>query len=90
MTYVFYSDASEKILGELTRSEQAAVESVRRFIEEDPDSDQARALPDPDPRSTSWALDLLPEETGGRGITVAYRFDAELDAVLILWIIAGP
>ncbi|MZG02961.1 hypothetical protein [Streptomyces sp. SID5614] len=90
MTYAFFSDTAEKILRELTRSEQTAVEMARRFIEEDPDSDQARSLPDADPRSASWGIDLLPEQTGGRGITVVYRFNADLDAALILWIIAGP
>jgi hypothetical protein len=90
VTYAFFSDAAEKILRELSPSEQQAVESVRRFLEEDPDSERARGLPDADNRSTSWAIELLPEETGGRGISVVYRFDADLDAALILWLIAGP
>ncbi|MET9484771.1 hypothetical protein [Streptomyces sp. NPDC006638] len=90
MTYAFVSDAAEKILGSLTPSEQAAVESVRRFTEEDPDSERARGLPDADPYSSSWVIELLPEETGGRGISVIYRYHSDLDAVLILWIIAGP
>ena len=90
MTHAFFSDAAEKILRELSPSEQAAVESVRRFLEEDPDSERARGLPDADHRSTSWAIELLPEETGGRGISVVYRYNADLDAALILWIIAGP
>ncbi|MFE4658195.1 hypothetical protein ACFRFJ_16110 [Streptomyces hydrogenans] len=90
MTRAFHSDASEKILRELGTSEQAAVESVRRFLEEDPDSDRARGLPDADPRSSSWVIELLPEETGGRGISVVYRYNVDLDAVLILWLIAGP
>ena len=90
MTHAFFSDAAEKILRELSPSEQAAVESVRRFLEENPASEQARSLPDADPRSTSWAIELLPEATSGRGISVVYRFNADLDAVLILWIIAGP
>jgi hypothetical protein len=90
VTHVFHSDAAEKILRELSPSEQAAVESARRFIEEDPDSERARGLPDADPRSTSWVIELLPEDTGGRGISVIYRFNVDLDAVLILWLIAGP
>ncbi|MDX3025366.1 hypothetical protein [Streptomyces acidiscabies] len=90
MTHAFFSDAAEKILRELSPGEQQAVESVRRFLEEDPDSERARSLPDADNRSTSWAIELLPEETGGRGISVVYRFNVDLDAVLILWIIAGP
>lgn len=91
MTHAFYSDAAEKILRtDLSPGEQAAVESVRRLIEENPDSERARRLPDADPRSTSWAIELLPEETGGRGISVIYRFNADLDAALILWLIAGP
>ncbi|WP_331764345.1 hypothetical protein [Streptomyces sp. NBC_01506] len=89
MTHVFYSDAAEKILGELSSSEQAAVESVRRFVEEDPDSERARDLPDADPRSSSWVIELLPDETGGRGISVVYRFDSHLDAALILWLMSG-
>ncbi|MFD5990055.1 hypothetical protein [Streptomyces cyaneofuscatus] len=91
MTHAFYSDAAEKILRtDLSPSEQAAVESVRRLIEENPDPEHARRLPDADPRSTSWAIELLPEKTSGRGISVIYRFNAELDAALILWLIAGP
>lgn len=91
MTYAFLSDAAEKILrADFSPSEAAAVETVRRFLEEDPDSDRARGLPDADPRSTSWAIELLPEQTGGRGISVVYRYVADLDAVLILWLIAGP
>lgn len=90
MSVAFYSDAAEKILSELTRSEQAAVEEVRRLVEQDPDSERARSLPDADPRSSSWVIELLPEQTGGRGISVVYRYSQELDAVLILWLIAGP
>ncbi|MER7050484.1 hypothetical protein ABT391_37300 [Streptomyces jumonjinensis] len=90
MTHAFLSDAAEKILRDFTPGEQGAVESVRRFLEEDPDSERARGLPDADPRSTSWVIDLLPEETSGRGISVVYRFNVDLDAVLILWLIAGP
>lgn len=90
MTYAFYSDAAEKILRELTRTEQAAVESVRRALQDDPTPDHARGLPDADPHSESYAVVLLPEQTGGRGISVVYRHDRELDAALILWLIAGP
>lgn len=91
MTYAFYSDAAEKILrGDLSVGEKTAVMSVRASLEEDPTPDHARGLPDADPRSESYAIDLLPEQTGGRGITVVYRHDRDLDAVLILWLIAGP
>ncbi|MFJ3533780.1 MULTISPECIES: hypothetical protein [unclassified Streptomyces] len=91
MTHAFYSDAAEKILrAELSVSERTAVMSVRASIEEDPTPDHARGLPDADPRSESYAIDLLPEQTGGRGITVVYRHNQDLDAVLILWLIAGP
>ena len=34
MTHAFFSDAAEKILRELSPTEQQAVESVRRFLEE--------------------------------------------------------
>ncbi|MET8566081.1 hypothetical protein ABZV75_38045 [Streptomyces flaveolus] len=91
MTYAFYSDAAEKILrGDLSVSERTAVMSVRASLEEDPTPDHARGLPDADPRSESYAIELLPEVTGGRGITVVYRHDRDLDAALILWLIAGP
>lgn len=90
MTHAFYADAAEKIRAELTRSEQAAVESVRRALEDDPTPDHSRGLPDADPYSESYAIELLPEVTGGRGISVVYRRSQDLDAVLILWIIAGP
>ncbi|MGW3491893.1 hypothetical protein [Streptomyces sp. NRRL F-5630] len=91
MTYAFYSDAAEKILRtDLTAGEQAAVMSVRASLEEDPTPTHARGLPEPDPRSESYAIELLPEQTGGRGISIVYRFVADLDAALILWLIAGP
>ncbi|MFI7396545.1 hypothetical protein [Streptomyces tendae] len=91
MTHAFYSDAAEKILrGDLSVSERTAVMSVRASLEEDPTPDHARGLPDADPRSESYAIELLPEQTGGRGISVVYRHDRDLDAVLILWLIAGP
>ncbi|WP_427251126.1 hypothetical protein [Bacillus cereus] len=91
MTYAFYSDAAEKILrSDLSASEKTAVMSVRASLEEDPAPDHARGLPDADPRSTSYAIDLLPEQTGGRGITIIYRHSQDLDAVLVLWLIAGP
>ncbi|MFJ8957297.1 hypothetical protein ACIRO1_45130 [Streptomyces sp. NPDC102381] len=90
MTHAFYSDAAEKIRTELSRSEQAAVESVRRILEDDPAPDAARGLPDADPRSESYVIELLPEQTEGRGISVVYRHSQDLDAVLILWLIAGP
>lgn len=91
MTHAFYSDAAEKILwSDLSVSERTAVMSVRAALEEDPTPDHSRGLPDADPRSESYAIDLLPEQTGGRGITVVYRHSHDLDAVLILWLIAGP
>lgn len=91
MTHAFYSDAAEKILrGDLSVSERTAVMSVRASLEEDPTPDHARGLPDADPHSESYAIELLPEQTGGRGISVVYRHDRDLDAVLVLWLIAGP
>ncbi|MFH9203188.1 hypothetical protein ACH4KT_38010 [Streptomyces anulatus] len=91
MTHAFYSDAAEKILrSDLSTGERAAVMSARASLEDDPTPDHARRLPDADQRSESYAMDLLPEQTGGRGITVVYRHDRTLDAVLILWLIAGP
>ncbi|MGW7268285.1 hypothetical protein [Streptomyces sp. NPDC054842] len=91
MSHAFYSDAAEKILrGDLSTGERAAVRSVRAALEDDPTPDHARGLPDADPLSESYAIDLLPEQTGGRGITVVYRYSTDLDAALILWIIAGP
>lgn len=90
MTAAFYSDAADKARTGLTTPEQAAVESVRRALEDDPDPEHARGLPDADPRSESYVVELLPDQTGGRGISVVYRFSQDLDAVLILWLIAGP
>jgi hypothetical protein len=90
VTHAFYSDAADKILAELTAGERAAVEAVRRSLEEDPDPDHARGLPDADPNSESYVIELLPETTGGRGISVVYRYSQEMDAALILWLIAGP
>jgi len=88
VTHAFYSDAADKARAELSRSEQAAVESVRRALEADPE--QGRGLPDADPRSESYVVELLPEQTGGRGISLVYRYAQDLDAALILWLIAGP
>ncbi|MEV5204195.1 hypothetical protein [Streptomyces sp. NPDC053720] len=90
MTHTFLSDAAEKILADLSRSEQAAVETVRRALEDDPDPDHARGLPDADPRSETYVIELLPEQTAGRGISVVYRYSQDMDAALILWLIAGP
>lgn len=90
MSHVFYSDAAEKIRAELTPGERAAVETVRRSLEDDPDPEHARGLPDADPGSESYVVELLPEQTGGRGISVVYRYSQDLDAVLILWLLAGP
>ncbi|RST24950.1 hypothetical protein EF908_02310 [Streptomyces sp. WAC04770] len=91
MSHAFYSDAAEKILrSDLTTGERTAVMSVRASLEEEPTPEHARRLPDADPRSQSYAIDLLPDQTGGRGISVVYRHDRTLDAVLILWLIAGP
>ncbi|MFF3625422.1 hypothetical protein [Streptomyces sp. NPDC002467] len=90
MTHAFLSDAAEKILADLSRSEQAAVETVRRALEDDPDPDHARGLPDADPRSETYVIELLPEQTAGRGISVVYRYNQDMDAALILWLIAGP
>ncbi|MEU5163932.1 hypothetical protein AB0G74_30550 [Streptomyces sp. NPDC020875] len=87
MSHAFYSDAAEKILPELTTSERATVERFRRALAENPDL--GRLLPGPDAQP-SRAYDLLPGQTRGRGITVVHRHSPELDAVLILWIIAGP
>ncbi|WP_329345514.1 hypothetical protein OG252_52070 (plasmid) [Streptomyces sp. NBC_01352] len=90
MSHAFYSDAADKALRDLSPSEQAAVESVRRALEEDPDPEHARGLPDADPQSESYVIELLPEQTRGRGISVVYRYSQELDSSLILWLIAGP
>ncbi|MFJ4435816.1 hypothetical protein [Streptomyces sp. NPDC088923] len=85
MTY-----SADKVLGDLTTRERAAVESIRAALEEDPVPGRARRLPDADPRSQSYGVDLLPEQTGRRGITLVYRHDPQLDAILVLWLIVGP
>ncbi|MEU5090410.1 hypothetical protein [Streptomyces sp. NPDC021356] len=84
MTHAFFSDPAEKLLTDLAPAERTAVESVRRSLEDDPS--QGRSLPGSDSR----VVELLPDDTRGRGISVVYRFSADLDAVLILWLIAGP
>jgi hypothetical protein len=88
VTHAFFSDPAEKMLTELSRPERAAVESIRRALEDDPL--QGRCLPDADPHSQSRVVELLPEQSGGRGISIVYRHSEDLDAVLILWLIAGP
>ncbi|MFC5724687.1 hypothetical protein ACFP1Z_31505 [Streptomyces gamaensis] len=84
MTHAFYSDAAETARIELTRDERAAVDHVRAALEADPR--QGHPMPD----SALQVVDLLPEETGGRGISVVYRYGDELDAALILWLVTGP
>ncbi|GGX81014.1 hypothetical protein [Streptomyces minutiscleroticus] len=88
MSHAFLSDPAEKILTELSRPERAAAESVRRALEENPA--QGRGLPGTDPHSPTRVVELLPEQTGGRGISVVYRYSQDLDAALVLWLIAGP
>jgi len=41
-------------------------------------------------RSPRFRCSPRPEQTGGRGISVVYRYSQDLDAALILWLIAGP
>ncbi|MFI1253968.1 hypothetical protein ACH4U6_09215 [Streptomyces netropsis] len=85
MSHAFYSDAAEKARVELTRGERTAVEAVRASLEADPRQGDAV------PGSDLQVVDLEPEETGGgRGISVVYRHDEALDAVLIVWLVAGP
>ena len=86
MSHAFLSDAAEKILIDLSPGERAAVESARQLLEADPAPRQARRLPEP---GTS-VIELLPEQTAGRGISIVYRHSHDLDATLILWLIAGP
>ncbi|MBV6700250.1 hypothetical protein KV557_24625 [Kitasatospora aureofaciens] len=88
MTHAWYGDGAEKARVELTRSERAAVEDVRASLELDPR--QGRPLPDAGPGSETYAVELLPEVTQGRGISVIYRYSRELDACLIIWLLAGP
>ena len=33
---------------------------------------------------------LSERQTGGRGISVVYRYHPDMDASLILWLIVGP
>ncbi|MGW1072280.1 hypothetical protein [Streptomyces sp. NPDC002537] len=84
MTHAFYSDAAEKARIDLTPHERVAVDSARTSLEADPR--QGRPMLDSDLR----VVGLLPEDTGGRDISVVYRYNAELDAALITWLIAGP
>lgn len=84
MTHAFHSDSAEKILTEFTSRERAAVEAVRRSLEEH--AGAGRPLPGTDNR----VVEILPETTGSRGISVVYRYHQEFDAALILWLIAGP
>lgn len=87
MSHAFYSDAADKADTQLSRSEQAAVESVRQALEGDPE--QGRQLPGTDPLSAPYAVELLPEGTGARGISVVHRHARDLDASLILCLIAS-
>ncbi|MFF7995065.1 hypothetical protein ACFZDG_35510 [Kitasatospora xanthocidica] len=90
MTRAWHSDAVEKLLPGLTPGERAAVEAVRSSLELDPDPARARGLPDADPHSETYAIELLPSVTGGRGISVVYRYVQHLDSCLVLWLIVGP
>ncbi|WP_229883825.1 hypothetical protein [Streptomyces omiyaensis] len=84
------SDAAEKAVADLDRPERAAVETVRRQLETEPLPPRARSIPDTDPHTRTYAIDLLPHETGGRGITLVLRITDGLPAYLISWVIAGP
>lgn len=88
--HVFLSDAAEKALADLDRTERASVETVRRQLETEPLPHRARPVPDADPQTRTYAIDLLPHETGGRGITLVLRMTDGLPAALISWLIAGP
>jgi hypothetical protein len=37
----------------------------------------------------SYVIELLPEQTGGRWISVVHRYSQNLDSALIPWLIAG-
>ncbi|MFF5859569.1 hypothetical protein ACFY8B_28780 [Streptomyces sp. NPDC012751] len=56
MTRAFFSDAAEKILGDLGGSERTAVTSVRTSLAEHPAPGHARRLPDAGPRQPPGAL----------------------------------
>ncbi|MCX5205225.1 hypothetical protein OG897_27680 [Streptomyces sp. NBC_00237] len=88
MTLAFYSDSAEKARIDLAPRERAAVEAVRASLETDPQ--RGRPVPDAGEDSDSYVVELLPEATGGRGISVVHRYSGELDAVLITWLVAGP
>ncbi|CAM5483459.1 hypothetical protein GCM10010329_67790 [Streptomyces spiroverticillatus] len=88
MTHAFYSDAAEKARLDLSPRERAAVEDVRLSLESAPG--RGESVPDSGPGSSSYVVELLPEETGGRGISVLYRYDGALDAALITYLVAGP
>ncbi|GHH44007.1 hypothetical protein [Streptomyces candidus] len=70
------------------RARAAAVEGIRISLESDPA--RGKEVPDSGPGSSSYVVELLPEETGGRGISVLNRYDVSLDAVLITCLVAGP
>jgi hypothetical protein len=78
VTQALHSDAAEKILIELTTREQAAVETVRQALEDQPV--QGRLLPGTDNR----VVKVMPDEPGGHGISVVYQYEHGLDAVLVL------
>lgn len=63
---------------------------VRRLLEEQSALPGARPLPDHGLGSTTYAYELLSEQTGGRGLSIVYRHAEDLNATLILWLIVGP
>lgn len=88
MSHAFFSDAAEKVFAGLTRSEQAAVTTIRATLQIGPR--QGDPWPDGDPQAEGFVIRLTETQTGGRAISVVYRYHPDMDASLILWLIVGP
>ncbi|MCC9309970.1 hypothetical protein LN042_23330 [Kitasatospora sp. RB6PN24] len=88
MTFVAFSDSTEKVLPELTPSERRAVNTVRSQLEAQPRLGKRR--PGYDPKAEDYVVRLGEEQTGGRTISVLYRFHPSMDAALVTWLVIGP
>lgn len=88
MSHAFLSDAAEKVFADLTRSEQAAVATVRAALQIGPR--RGDPWPENDPQAEGFVIRLGEARTGGRGISVVYRYHPDMDAALVLWLIVGP
>lgn len=88
MPQVTYSAPAEMELDHLTQQERSAVDAATRRLATEPRI--GRAVPDQIDGTHAHALDLAAQRTGGRPVTLLYRYDSVTHEVLITWLLIGP